>query len=136
MEDGSSIIGWSDNRAGNVDVYVQKIDSLGNGVVTSVEIGDQDIPKSPKLLLAFPNPFNPSTDIQYQISDVSFVTLKVFDVLGREVEILINEKQDVGHKSVKWDAHDFSSGIYFYSLTVTGDKGLMFHDVKKLVLLK
>jgi spore coat protein CotH/photosystem II stability/assembly factor-like uncharacterized protein len=106
------------------------------GTVTDVKNNSTSAPSEIRLYQNYPNPFNPFTDIQYQISDVSYVTLKVFDVLGREVEILINEKQDVGHKSVKWNAHDFSSGIYFYSLTVTGDKGLMFHDVKKLVLLK
>ncbi|MBI5021456.1 MAG: CotH kinase family protein [Ignavibacteriales bacterium] len=106
------------------------------GTVTDVKNIASSAPSEIRLYQNYPNPFNPVTDIRYQISTVSHVMLKVYDVLGREVATLVNEIQDAGFKSVKWNAADFSSGIYFYSLTITGDNGSMFHDVKKLVLLK
>ncbi|HUI28987.1 MAG TPA: T9SS type A sorting domain-containing protein [Candidatus Acidoferrales bacterium] len=79
----------------------------------------------------YPNPFNPSTVITYQLSGVSQVTLKVYDVLGREVSTLVNEKQVAGGHSVRFDGSNIPSGVYFYrliagKLTVT----------KKMVLLR
>jgi spore coat protein CotH/photosystem II stability/assembly factor-like uncharacterized protein len=106
------------------------------GTVTDVKNIASNVPSEIRLYQNYPNPFNPVTDIRYQILDISHVMLKVYDILGREVATLVNEIQDTGFKSVKWDAGNMSSGIYFYTLTITGDKGSMFHDVKKLVLLK
>ena len=78
----------------------------------------------------YPNPFNPSTTITYQIGKRSPVVLSVFDMLGREVAVLVNEINEPGKHSVRWDATNFSSGIYFYQLQ-TGD----FKETKKMVLL-
>jgi spore coat protein H len=110
-----------------------------DGSVTTVKNNIANLPSEIRLYQNYPNPFNPITDIRYQILDISHVALKVYDILGREIALLVNEIQGAGIKSVKWDASasgGLSSGIYFYSLTIIGDKGSMFHDVKKLVLLK
>ncbi len=79
----------------------------------------------------YPNPFNPETEIRYQIPEVSRVTLKVFDPLGREVAMLVNEIQDAGFKSVTFNASNLASGMYFYRMQA-GD----FVQTKTLLLLK
>ena len=79
----------------------------------------------------FPNPFNPTTKINYSIPEQSYVTLKVFDVLGREVKTLVNKEQPVGNFEVEFNASDFTSGIYFYRIQA-GE----FVESKKMVLMK
>ncbi len=91
----------------------------------------QAIPSAFSLGQNYPNPFNPSTEIRYQISEVSHVTLKVYDVLGREVRTLVNEVQDAGFKSVRFDASGVASGVYFYRLH-SGS----FRETKRMLLLK
>ncbi|MBK7259621.1 MAG: T9SS type A sorting domain-containing protein [Ignavibacteriae bacterium] len=75
-------------------------------------------PSSFALLQNYPNPFNPSSDIRYQISEFSNVRLAVYDILGREVAVLVNEKKAPGAYQVRFDASSLSSGVYFYRLQV------------------
>ena len=79
----------------------------------------------------YPNPFNPSTAISYQIPIQSHVTLRVIDLLGREVATLVNEVQQPGDKLVVWDASNFPSGVYYYKIQ-SGN----FSDTKKMMLVK
>lgn len=79
----------------------------------------------------YPNPFNPSTQIRYQLPSQSFVSLKIFDILGREVATLVNEEKEPGTYSAVWNAKDAASGMYFYRLTAGA-----FTEVKKLMVLK
>jgi len=81
----------------------------------------------------YPNPFNPSTSIQYAISSTQFVTLKVYDLLGREVATLVNEEKTAGSYNVEFRMQnlELSSGIYFYKLQAGS-----FVDTKKMILLK
>jgi hypothetical protein len=79
----------------------------------------------------YPNPFNPTTTIDYSIKSSGLVTLKVYDMLGIEVESLVNERKEPGNYSAIFNAEDLPSGIYVYSLT-SGN----FRDTKKLILLK
>ncbi|MBI5473761.1 MAG: T9SS type A sorting domain-containing protein [Ignavibacteriae bacterium] len=69
----------------------------------------------------YPNPFNPSTTITYQLPTKSFVSLKVYDVLGREVETLVEHESDAGLFSVEWDSKQASSGVYFYRMSANGN---------------
>jgi len=99
-------------------------------VVTSVEDG-WTLPISYKLFQNYPNPFNPITKIRYQIPELSFVTLKVFDVLGCEITTLVNEEKSAGNYEIDFNASTLSSGVYFYKLHA-GD----FAEIKKMILLK
>ena len=101
-------------------------------MVTGVNGSDENnIPKSFSLNQNYPNPFNPSTFISYQLPTNSHVTLKVYDILGREVASLVNDDKTAGTYKVSFDASRLSSGVYFYRL----DAGT-YSQTKKLVLLK
>jgi hypothetical protein len=87
----------------------------------------------------YPNPFNPTTNIKYQILEISLVTLKVYDVLGNEIATLVNEEKPVGSYEVEFDGIVLPSGIYFYQLSVGDPKsssGQGFVETKKMILLK
>jgi len=85
----------------------------------------------------FPNPFNPTTKIQYQVPTDSRVSLKVYDVLGREVVTLVNEGRPAGYHDVQWNATDLASGVYFYRIEAHSlDGGHGFQSVKKLTVVK
>jgi tetratricopeptide (TPR) repeat protein len=90
-----------------------------------------DKPTSYSLSQNYPNPFNPSTSITYQIPNPGYVTLKVYDVLGKEVVALVNEYKNVGQYNVNFDASKLASGIYIYQL-----KSNDFISSKKMMLLK
>jgi hypothetical protein len=79
----------------------------------------------------YPNPFNPSTSISWQLPEAGLVTLKIFDVLGREVKTLVNEELTAGKHETAFDASLFSSGVYFYQL-----KSGKYVETKKMVLMK
>jgi hypothetical protein len=100
---------------------------------TSVGISPEanNIPDKFDLFQNYPNPFNPSTNIKYQIANSSLVSLKVFNVLGKEVAELVNEKQTPGTYEVKFDAGNLSNGVYFYKITA-GD----YSETKKMILIK
>jgi len=97
---------------------------------TSVE-KESGIPKEYSLLQNYPNPFNPSTTVKYTIPKSEFVTLKIYNLLGREILTLVNEEELPGNYEVKLDGTNLSSGIYFYKLQ-TED----FTQTKKMILLK
>jgi len=79
----------------------------------------------------YPNPFNPSTSIQYQVSNISNISLKVYDVLGNEVATLVNEEKPAGSYEVNFNASKLSSGVYFYRIQAGS-----FVETKKMILLK
>ncbi|TAK56350.1 MAG: T9SS type A sorting domain-containing protein [Bacteroidetes bacterium] len=96
-----------------------------------VTAGDSELPNTFSLEQNYPNPFNPSTVIRYQLPVNSHVTLKVYDLLGREVATLVDGMQDAGFKMQEWNAGGFASGVYLYQL-----KAGSYTEVKKLVLMK
>lgn len=97
------------------------------------------VPKEFHLAQNFPNPFNPSTTIKYQIPVNSFVSLKIYNVLGEEVSLLVYEKQNAGSYEINWDAGSYPSGVYFYKLEtidpLRGDQ-TSFIATRKMVLVK
>ncbi|MDE3058728.1 MAG: T9SS type A sorting domain-containing protein, partial [Bacteroidota bacterium] len=85
----------------------------------------------------YPNPFNPTTEIDYQLKEDGKAHLAVYDVLGREVAVLVDEYKSAGYYSAYFDAHALSSGVYFYRLIVNNNNGKsLFSDTKRLVLMK
>ena len=100
------------------------------------ETGDREKPSEFALSQNYPNPFNQTTKIEFTLSKSCFVSLNIYDILGRKVRTLVSEHLSSGYKSVLWDGKndsgkDAASGIYFYQMRV-GD----FSETKKLVLLK
>ena len=125
-------------------ITIQDVQVIEGSIPTSVQ-AEQNLPASFALYQNYPNPFNPTTTIKYQIPNSSHVTLKVYDILGREVATLVNEVQNAGEHSVQFpdrqqttNYRQVSSGIYFYRLTAGASAGSAagFTEVKKLVLLK
>ncbi len=106
------------------------VDDLSlTGIATGVNENVQVL--SFKLNQNYPNPFNPTTTISYSIPKSSFVTLKVYDLLGNEVATLVNEDKSAGYYQVKFNASNLASGVYFYRL-IAGNRV----EVKKLILTK
>jgi len=93
--------------------------------------GNNEIPKEFRLYNSYPNPFNPSTKIKFDIPKSSYVKLIVYDVLGREITTLVNEKLNAGRYDINWDGSVYPSGVYFYKI-LTDD----YISVKKMILLK
>ena len=87
--------------------------------------------RSYSLLDNYPNPFNPSTQINFSIAKQGSVSLKIYDLLGRNIATLLNEEKPAGHYTVEWNAEGYMSGIYFYQLT-SGN----YTQIKKMVLIK
>ncbi len=101
------------------------------GLLTKVSNDSKTLPKVFGLEQNFPNPFNPTTTIRFSLPKPSPVILKIFDLLGREAAILVNEEKEPGEYDITFDASRFSSGVYFYRLRA-GE----FVSTKKLMVLK
>lgn len=100
-------------------------------IVTSIEEENEVLVNKYFLNNNYPNPFNPTTTIEFQIADFGYVTVKVYDVLGKEVKTLIKEDLAAGNYNVDFNANNLPSGIYFYRLSVNN-----FNITKKMVLIK
>ena len=110
--------------------------------VTSVK-KSTGIPNKLVLYQNFPNPFNPSTTVRFTLPVRSFVVLKVYDLLGREVTTIVSEELDAGEYSRQWNASAMPSGVYFYRIqarqagtTTAGGQPGTFSEVRKLIVLK
>ena len=111
-----------------------RISNIARYQITMTDVKDDNIdivPLIPLLEQNYPNPFNPSTTIKYQIPELSFVTVKVYDVLGNEVATLVNEELTAGDYEIEFNGEELTSGIYFYRL-----KAGNFIQTKKMLLIK
>jgi hypothetical protein len=97
----------------------------------STGVAEQGVPFEFGLEQNYPNPFNPSTSIKWQVAESRFVTLKVFDLLGREVATLVNEMKQPGRYEVNWNAAGLASGVYTYRL-----QSGPYNQTRKLLLLR
>jgi len=132
----TTLSGWS----GNTDLHIKVTDADGAYIETTIPVivdpatgigGEQNYPLNYFLNQNYPNPFNPSTTIKYQIPELSFVTLKVYDVLGNEIATIVNGEKPAGSYEVEFDASTLPSGIYFYRLQAGS-----FAETKKMILMK
>ncbi len=103
--------------------------------LTGLQQISNELPKKFKLHQNFPNPFNPTTSIAFQLPQLGFVTLRIFDLNGKEISCLVKEKLDAGEFKFDWNASGYSSGVYFYQLTVTNGKEV-FRETKKMLMIK
>jgi len=141
---------WKAENSGLLYPYVPDVWSIGNiegyliigtsygvyrrslsEIITFVRNIHGTVPNDFSLDQNYPNPFNPSTVISYDLSSNSFVTLEIFDLLGKKIRILITGYQNAQHYTIKFDASHFASGIYICKLTVNGNS-----VVQKMVLEK
>lgn len=125
----------SKNNNGSQSLY-SSVGSFSTGNVTSVEPVQQVIPANFELAQNYPNPFNPTTSITYSIPKDNFVSIKVYDMLGREIATLVNDYKNAGNHTINWNGEDNSgqkvaSGTYIYRITAGN-----FVATKKMVLLK
>jgi hypothetical protein len=104
---------------------------LGATSVSGIEDERYIIPEDYALYQSYPNPFNPTTTIKYSLPSSDIVSLKVFDILGREVAVLLDEYKTAGTHTVEFNASELASGVYFYQLRAQN-----FIETKKMVLLR
>jgi hypothetical protein len=102
-----------------------------NRIFIGIKPIENSVPSEFKIFQNYPNPFNSMTNIRWQMSNAENAKITIYDVLGREVITLINEKLQVGTYQISFDAGKLASGIYFYKL-IAGD----FIETKRMVLLK
>jgi hypothetical protein len=138
---GTSTYSWNNSSANTTYFWKVRPDKESEGFTTvewafttrstGIRNISTEIPPSYKLHDNYPNPFNPSTNIRYDIPENVIVKLVILDELGREIETLVNEKQSASTYEANWNAIQYSSGVYYYRLQA-GD----FISTKKLVLIK
>jgi hypothetical protein len=131
---GMHTLSWTFTTFSSTPVNSAWLDNVffpGNVVVTSVGEKRPDFPTVFALGQNFPNPFNPTTVIRYQLPAASHVELKVYDILGREVTTLVNEQKPAGYYTVQFNAAGLASGVYFYRMKA-GD----FVETRKLTLIR
>jgi len=126
---GSNIYGYANSSLGNFggDLVLKMTDFI-SGINQISEL----VPYEYRLSQNYPNPFNPVTNLEFGISKLGFVSLKIYDMLGKEVATLVNTNLNPGTYKYNYDASGLSSGIYFYKLTVDGN----IIDTKRMMLLK
>jgi hypothetical protein len=123
-------------------IYVEVFDPSGNSDIDSMDVefhngissaGDPVIPADNKLYPNYPNPFNPSTTISFQLREPGKMTLELYDLIGQKVAVLLEGYMEAGHHGVKLnsDEYNLSGGVYFYKINAGN-----FTSVKKLILIK
>ena len=120
----NSFVGWTVGLNGLI------LKTTNGGTVFISRI-DEEIPEIFYLYNNYPNPFNPFTNIRFNVSKTNDVILKVFDVTGKEISTLIDDKFNPGTYETQWNGNEYPSGVYFYRLITEG-----FSETKKMILLK
>ncbi|MBM4166599.1 MAG: T9SS type A sorting domain-containing protein [Ignavibacteria bacterium] len=103
---------------------------------TGIEPIVSSVPKEFYLAQNYPNPFNPTTEMEFGLPKESFVSLKIYNVLGKEVATLVSEILAAGRFRIEWNANDFPSGMYFYRFSAESSNGITFVKTRKLVFVK
>lgn len=138
---------WSSFNSGLPNLYIYSLDINDNylyvgifgsiwrhqlsEIITSVNPNPDNVATNFSLSQNYPNPFNPTTTIEFAIPNKAFTKLVVYDLLGKEVKVLLNEDMNAGSYSINFDGSSLSSGIYYYRLIAN-----KFAETKKFILLK
>ncbi len=136
LADGFGIIYRGGGDLGHeINLRGAVIDGVLYGDTTFVGINDKptdkSVPHRVQLFQNYPNPFNPSTTIRFELPHAARVRLEIVDIAGRRVAALVNERREAGMYTVRWNARDFASGIYFYRLQTNG-----FVETRKMLLIE
>ncbi len=124
-----AIVVWQDFRNGNnADIYQTGFNI--SGFVSSENEGNL-IPDTYSLSQNFPNPFNPSTRINFQLPNAGNVKISIYDAIGQKVDVIVNESKSAGNYSIQWNAGNLPSGVYIYKIEAGS-----FTDTKKMILVK
>ncbi len=123
---------WEDSTENSIQLFGKSIH------ITFGDVSDNDFLNSCRLFQNYPNPFNPVTTISYSIKEYSKVVIKIFDILGNEIETFIEEEKPAGNYEVTWNASSLPSGVYFYQLRAVpfGRQAGAFVETKKMILMK
>ncbi len=107
-------------------------------ITTEVSKNNDLVPTTPELYQNYPNPFNPITTVRFSLPKREYATLKIFDLLGREIKTLVSGELDPGGHSIVFNTEELPSGVYFYRLSVRTPSGQAesFVETKKLILMK
>ena len=122
--------------AGSYQYRLKQIDFDGTFEYSNTVDVEITSPTEFSLEQNYPNPFNPSTAISFSIPERSFVTLKVYDILGREVAELINEELETGRFEKTFEANNLASGVYIYRITSMNEGRIFFNESKQMLLIK
>ncbi len=157
---GATVTSWTDPEVGigapktnreHAYYYIKAIDAAYNASNPSDTmdvpysylnnqkgaIGATELPTILALHESYPNPFNPSAQIKFDLPEAGIVSLSVYDVLGRKITDLVNDHREAGYHSVTWNAHDQASGVYFARFIVSNDLGrVQFTKLNKLMLIR
>jgi subtilisin-like proprotein convertase family protein len=128
---GNWILRIYDRRAGDTGSLLNWTLNIKYSTPIAVKNENNQLPDKFVLYQNYPNPFNPVTVIKYSIPKANYVSLAIYDILGREIKTLVNEYRQAGTYTINWDASNYPSGIYFYRLNTKN-----FTDTKKMVLIK
>jgi hypothetical protein len=135
---GSSMIDAGENVGLPFNGNAPDLGAFETGMVTGMQ-SDETLPLEFRLSQNYPNPFNPATNLEFRVAGLEVVSLKVHDVLGREVATLVNDVRPAGVYTVRWDASAFPSGVYFYRLSVgdgSTNSARGFVETQKMILAK
>ncbi len=120
------------NKATAFGEYGSVIYSVMNNSLLISEISGSKSSDDHKLSQNFPNPFNPVTHLKFEISDPEFVAVKIYDITGREIKVMLNEYKPAGRYEIYFDGSDLAGGVYFYSLYLNNKRT----ETRRMVLLK
>lgn len=123
--DGSTLLSRRLSGRGNMSLTAATLHDL------RLRVENETTPMEFALRQNFPNPFNPTTTIRYDLPQAEFVSVAVFDLLGRKVMTLVSERQEAGYHAIEFSADNLASGLYFYKLTAGS-----YTDIKKMMLLR
>jgi hypothetical protein len=125
-------------NTGYISSWTGKVLKTTNGGVTFVNKIGSEIPDKFSLGQNYPNPFNPQTNLRFEISELRYVTLKIYDAIGREAAVIVNEVLSPGVYETNWNASDYPGGVYYYRISVhrSGSSAADFSETKKMILVK